>query len=201
MNKNFIISFLILWFSSPSFASFMSSSGKSTVYGGIGMIDHWSGKIATSATSTDKPRFYNTYTYFHLSSLHEISAGWSLSPEFYFSIPSKKSPDGHEKFSVYGWGLRCVYNYSSAWNFLIGISGMYYGISGDGGDVVQSNGASQSTFATPKTTETTSRLALDAGAVYIFDLWRLETSVLISNPSDSNKMSFNPMLTLTRGFL
>jgi|JI10StandDraft_1071094.scaffolds.fasta_scaffold08078_13 hypothetical protein len=201
MITKYIVSFLTIVYSVHSFAGFMNSSGTNTFYGGLGVIDHWSGKIATSATSNDKPRFSNTYTYLHLATLHQITSEWSLSPEFYFSIPNKKSPDGHEKFSVFGWGLRGVYVYTDAWNFIVGLSGMYYGISGDGGDVVQNNGSSQSTFATPKTTETTSRLALDLGVVYVFDQWRFETSLLISNATDFNKTSINPMLTLSRGFL
>ena len=196
----FSISAMLLW-QTEATARGGSFSGGNTYYVGAGLLTYAAGKAATSATSTNKPFFADIYTQLSLSAIYPMGGSWSFSPMYFYGIPSKTSPEGEEKFSVSGFGLRGIYLFTDSLNFHIGVGGLFYKIKGNGGVVTQSNGSGSSNFPTPSGSKSASRYTLDLGTTYILSNWRFEGAILITSPTNSTKMALTPLFTISTGFM
>lgn len=203
MNKEFLkIFFCTLSLVVPEllFARDGAGANNKTFYLGLGAVARNAGKTATVASSGKKPLFAEVYTNLNFSMIFDLGAEWSLSPNFFFGVPSKKTPEKKSTTNVYGYGVRVLYGLSGPFDFYFGPSVFSYRIKGSGGSVQLNNGASTSLFGIPSSSKTSNLVCLNLGFGYLFaDTARVELSAFVSGIASSTKRAVHPALSLSMG--
>ena len=167
-------------------------------YIGAGLINHNVGEAITNATTATRPFFNEQYPQVSLAVALSLGTDWLISPDFHYALPAKTTPEGYEKTSVYSYGLRVVYRISDLFDLHFGPSVLVYKISGAGGIIPLSNGASTSNFGIPSTSSSSNSVCLDTG-VGFGQAYRAELDLLISGVAKTARRAYSPLLTLSMG--
>jgi hypothetical protein len=195
--KNLKLALVLFWISTGvAHASFMGGRA----FLGTGILNHNSGAQSTDATTTSKPLISELYPQLTLTGTFHLTGRWGFSPDFHYTPFGRKNSDTGESTSVFSFGLRALYYLSHVFDLHFGPGLFLYSISGSGGTIDLSNGASTTTFGKPSSSVTSSAICWDLGFGYSYQKYRLDFSTLITGIA-STRRTISPVLSISREFL
>jgi hypothetical protein len=170
------------------------------LYLGAGALNRNSGAVATDATSSSMPLFAEVYGQLAASAFFDLGGALSLSPDLHYTPIGITTPDTEETTRILAGAIRLNYSTSKSFDLHLGPGLQFYTISGPGGTIDLSNGASTTTFGRPDSSATSINIYWDGGLGFNYDSLRIEASVWIAGLLTSRR-TFSPVVSLSWGLL
>ena len=192
----FVLAFAIL----PLSVEAYGSTPGQTLYLGAGILNRNSGAVATDATNSSLPLFGELYGQVAISAFFDLGRSFSLSPDLHYTPIGLIESDTLETTRILAGAVRVNYSTSRTFDLHLGPGLQFYTISGEGGTIDLSNGASTTTFGRPDSSATSISIYWDGGIGFNFDSLRIEASVWAVGLLTSRR-TFSPVVSLSWGLL